>query len=70
MKIVYTVLAQFLQRGQVNVEISGFDMEGFSAAMHRELSGTLAEIAGYAFEDRMTDREKVAAIQARLAETL
>ena len=36
MKIVHTVLAQFLQRGQVKVEISGFDMEGFSAAMQQD----------------------------------
>ncbi|MCI9556477.1 hypothetical protein AALA82_07120 [Oscillospiraceae bacterium 50-16] len=66
MKIVHTVLAQFLQRGQVKVEISGFDMEGFSAAMQQELSSTLSDIASCAFEDRMTDREKVEAIQARL----
>ena len=44
MKIVHTVLAQFLQRGQVKVEISGFDMEGFSAAMQQELSSTLSDI--------------------------
>ena len=66
MKIVHTVLAQFLQRGQVKVEISGFDMEGFSDAMQQELSSTLSDIASCAFEDRMTDREKVEAIQARL----
>ena len=67
MKILRMILAEFLRSSQIKVEISGFDMEGFSNAMHWELSRRLNEIQGIVFEDEalMPDAEKVAEIRRR-----
>ena len=70
MKILRMILAQFLRRSQIKIEISGFDMDGFSAAMHRELSHALSDIAGCVYADGMTDKEKVEAIRVRLEEVI
>ena len=65
MKILRTILAEFLRSSQIKVEISGFDMEGFSKAVHGELSRRLNDIQCLAFEDGdlMSDSEKIAAIK-------
>ncbi len=63
MKILRLILAGFLQGSRVKVEISGFDVEGFSKAACWELSRRLDEIGAYAFDGGMTDGEKLAAIR-------
>lgn len=66
MKILRLILAELLRSSQVKVEISGFDVDGFSKAACWELGRRLDEIGAYAFDGSMTDGEKLAAIRACL----
>ena len=65
MTAIERILFHYLRSSQVKVEISGFDMEGFSKAVHGELSRRLNDIQCLAFEDGdlMSDSEKIAAIK-------
>ena len=67
MTAIEGILFQYLRSSRIKVEISGFDMESFSEAMHRELSRRLDDIQCLAFEDEelMTNSEKIAAIKRR-----
>ena len=67
MTAIEGILFQYLRSSRIKVEISGFDMESFSEAMHRELSRRLDDIQCIAFEDEdlMTNSEKIAAIKRR-----
>ena len=58
-----TMLLNYLRGGKVKMEITGFDMDGFSQAMYRELSRRLGMIEGIILEDDTTDAEKTAAIR-------
>ena len=71
MTAIEGILFQYLRSSRIKVEISGFDMESFSEAMHRELSRRLDDIQCIAFEDEdlMTNSEKIAAIKGALRET-
>ena len=51
MTAIEGILFQYLRSSRIKVEISGFDMESFSEAMHRELSRRLDDIQCIAFED-------------------
>lgn len=68
MKLLRSILAEFLRSSQIKVEISGFDMDGFSSAVNRELRSKLDHIAYYALEDEgiLSDAEKLAAIRMYL----
>ncbi len=66
MKILRLILADFLRKSQIKVELTGFDTEGFSRAACWALGRRLDEIGAYAFDSEMTDGEKVAAIRACL----
>ncbi len=67
MTAIEGILFQYLRSSRIKVEISGFDMESFSEAMHRELNRRLDDIQCIAFEDEdlMTNSEKIAAIKRR-----
>lgn len=68
MELLRSILADFLRGSQIKVEISGFDMDGFSSAVNRELRSKLDHIAYYALEDEgiLSDAEKLAAIRMYL----
>ena len=65
MGILRRILIQFLQRSQISINITGFDTEAFSQALHRELTKRLDTIAYIVFEDEdmISDGEKIAAIK-------
>ncbi len=69
MKILRLILAEFLRRSQVKIEITGFDVEEFHKAVHDEWNLELCEIESYVWNDEMTDSEKIEAIKASLART-
>ena len=64
--ILRKYFADYLGRSQIKLDITGFDMDGFEKAMHRELSHRLGMIQGIILEDNVTstDTEKVAAIRS------
>lgn len=66
MDILRKNFAEFLRGSRIKLEITGFDMDGFEKAMHRELSHRLGMIQGIILEDNVTstDTEKVAAIRS------
>ena len=63
-------LSQYLRGSHINLEITGFDMDAFEKAMHRELSSQLNKIAYIAYEDRalMSDAQKIEAIKMCLTQ--
>lgn len=65
MDILQKNLSQYLRKSKINLEITGFDMEAFEKAMHRDLSSQLNKIALIAYEDRdlMSDAQKIEAIK-------
>ena len=62
--------SQYLRGSHINLEITGFDMDAFEKAMHRELSSQLNKIAYIAYEDRalMSDAQKIEAIKMCLTQ--
>jgi len=67
MKILRMILAEFLRKSQIKVEISGFDLEKFSEAVRDEWNLELCEIESYVWNDELTDSEKIEAIKGCLA---
>ncbi len=65
MDILRKNFAEFLRKSQIKLEITGFDMDGFERAMHRDLSGRLNNIGAIVYEDDdlLSDSEKVEAIK-------
>ena len=65
MNLFELTLLRFLRESKVQMEINGFDMEGFGKAMHRELSDRLDTIQCIILEDSETSSatEKIAAIK-------
>ena len=65
MNLFERTLLNYLRGSKIKVEVTGFDLDGFDKAMHRELSYRLGIIEGIIFEDGedSSDAEKVAAIK-------
>lgn len=63
-------LLNFLRKSYIKVEITGFDTDAFSKALHRELRRRLDAIEYIAFDDSglMSDAEKIATIKAYFEE--
>ena len=70
MDILRLTLAEFLRKSYIKVEITGFDTDAFSKALHRELRRRLDAIEYIAFDDSglMSDAEKIATIKAYFEE--
>lgn len=72
MDILRKNLVEFLRRSQIKLEITGFDMDGFERAMHRDLSSRLNDIEGIVFEDDdlLSDSQKIEAVKQRFQRDL
>lgn len=70
MGILQKNLAEFLRGSQIKLEITGFDLDGFERAMHRDLSSRLTAIQGIVYEDGelLSDSQKVEAVKQYLEE--
>ena len=68
MDIVRKNFAEFLRKSGIRLEITGFDMDGFERAMHRDLGGRLTAIQGIVYEDGglLSDVQKIEAIKQYL----
>jgi len=69
MKTLRLILAEFLRKSQIKIEITGFDVEKFQKAVHDEWNLELCEIEAYVWNDEMTDSEKIEALKECLART-
>ncbi len=69
MKTLRLILAEFLLKSQVRIEITGFDVDKFQKAVRDEWNLELCEIESYVWNDKLTDSEKIEAIKASLART-
>ncbi len=63
MKIVNTVLANLIRKGEVTVNIPGLDMDELAGLVDSEAQRTLREIAMTLACDELTDGEKITAIR-------
>nr|WP_326127689.1 hypothetical protein [uncultured Oscillibacter sp.] len=72
MDILRKNFAEFLRGSRIKLEITGFDMDGFEKAMHRDLSSCLNDIGGIVYEDEelLSDAQKVEAVKRRLERSL
>jgi len=59
------ILLDFLQNSKIEIEINGFDMEGFEEAIRQQLKWRLEMIERIICEDDdvMSDTEKVASVK-------
>lgn len=59
------ILLNYLWDGQLEMKITGFDVEGFKQAVQQESKSRLEAVEDIAFldDDLMTDAEKVEAIK-------
>ena len=59
------LLLNYLWDGQLEMKITGFDMEGFKQAVQQEIKDRLEAVEDIAFldDDLMTNAEKVVAIK-------
>ena len=66
MEFFERTLLHFLSRSRIKMEVTGFDLDGFSEAMHWQLRHKLDRIEHIAFEDTaiLSDAEKIAEIKA------
>ncbi len=62
MKMLERILLRFLINNKIKMEITGFDMEAFSKAMHRELLEQLETIECIIREDE-PDSDKITSIK-------
>lgn len=65
MTLFERTLLRFLFEGKIKMELTGFDMDGFDKAMHREVRYRLGTIQSIIYDDLedLSDTEKVAAIK-------
>ncbi|EOS66649.1 hypothetical protein [Oscillibacter sp. 1-3] len=72
MGILQKNLSEFLRGSQIKLEITGFDMDGFEKAMHRDLSSRLTAIQGIVYEDGdvLSDSQKIEAVKQYLEQNL
>ena len=65
MNILRKNFAEFLRKSQIKLEITGFDMDAFERAMHRDLSSRLNAIESIVREDGelLSDARKLEAIK-------
>jgi len=58
-------LLNFLNRSKIKMDITGFDLNGFSKAIHHEWRSRLETIEYIVFEDSdiMSDTEKIASLR-------
>lgn len=65
MTLFERTLLNHLLRGRIELKVTGFDMESFERAMHRELRQRLDTIECITFEDDgvISDTEKIKAIK-------
>lgn len=65
MTLFERILLRFLSAGKIKMELTGFDMDGFDKAMHREVRYRLGIIQVIIYDDleTLSDGEKVAAIK-------
>ncbi len=63
MKIVNTILANLIRRGEVTVNIPGLDMDELAGLVDSETQRTLRKIAETVSCDELTDGEKIAVIR-------
>ena len=72
MTLFERTLLRFLSQGKIKMELTGFDMDGFDKAMHREVRYRLGIIQGIIYDDleTLSDAEKVAVIKRLFDEEL
>ena len=65
MNILRKNFAEFLRKSQIKLEITGFDMDAFERAMHRDLSSRLNAIESIVREDGelLSDARKIEPIK-------
>lgn len=63
MKWIQIILADYIRRGKVTVDIPGLDTEELSKAMRGEADRLLRAVMAAAFNEALSDKEKVLAIQ-------
>lgn len=68
MTMLQYVLSVMIRNGEVTVETPELDMEQLQRVVDGRAVRTLEYIEGIAFEEALTDREKVEAIQKELEE--
>lgn len=64
-KMLERILLRYLINNRIKMEITDFDMDGFSKAMHREMGELLETIEAIILEDA-PDSEKVISIKVLL----
>lgn len=64
-RMLERILLRFLINNKIKMEITGFDMNGFSKAMHREMKELLETIEAIIEEDA-PDSDKVTSIKVLL----